>query len=226
LEQHIDAVIRILVGFLKAYVLAEWVKPYIITAGAIPQTSAVEVLIGVYAFNVYLYLNFAGYCDVMIGAGTLFGIQPPENFDKPFLARNISDFWQRQHRSLTLWLTDYIFTPTYKRILEVSTLKSHALWAANLSLILTMAVSGLWHGASYGFLVFGLIHGFYLVVYRSWDFLLTKQYGKKRIREWRERWWVHGLGIAITFNAVSFAFVSFQYGVREGLQIFARLLRL
>jgi alginate O-acetyltransferase complex protein AlgI len=227
LEEHLDAVIRILVGLSKAYVLAEWLKPYIL----LPYTNAAqlpigELLFGIYAFNIYLYLNFAGYCDVMIGAGILFGLRPPENFDKPFIARNVSEFWQRQHRSLTLWLTDYVYTPTFKRLLQSPRFKRYPSVAANLSLMITMIVSGLWHGTALGFLVFGLIHGVYLVIYRTWDNLLMRKFGRKRVREWRNRWWVHASSVFVTFNAVSFAFIFFQLGAREGLMVVARFLSL
>jgi D-alanyl-lipoteichoic acid acyltransferase DltB (MBOAT superfamily) len=225
LEHYLDAVIRILVGLVKAYVLAEWVKPFILLYGTHPADLPLgDLLVGIYAFNVYLYLNFAGYTDVMIGAGTLFGVRPPENFDKPFLARNVSDFWQRQHRSLTLWLTDYVYAPTFKKFLYTPHLRSHPLLANNLALMITMLVSGLWHGTSFGFLMFGLMHGAYLVISRTWDALLTKRFGKKRVRQLRRQLWAHALAIFITFNAVSFSFVPFQLGGGETVEIFTRLL--
>jgi D-alanyl-lipoteichoic acid acyltransferase DltB (MBOAT superfamily) len=224
LDHYLDAVIRVLVGLVKAYVLAEWAKPYIL----LPDADAAdwplgELLLGIYAFNAYLYWNFAGYTDVMIGIGTLFGVRPPENFDKPFLARNVSDFWQRQHRSLTLWLTDYVYVPTYKKLLTTPRLRSYPLFSNNLALLVTMLVSGLWHGTSFGFLMFGLIHGAYLAINRTWDALLVKRLGKKRVRRLRGQPWAVVLAIFITFNAVSFAFVPFQIGGAESLEVFGRL---
>jgi membrane protein involved in D-alanine export len=87
-----------------------------------------------------------------------------------------------------------------------------------------MLVSGLWHGTSFGFLMFGLMHGAYLVISRSWDVLLTKRFGKKRVRQLRRQLWAHALAIFITFNAVSFSFVPFQLGGGEAIAIFTRLL--
>jgi D-alanyl-lipoteichoic acid acyltransferase DltB (MBOAT superfamily) len=225
LEHYLDAVIRILVGLVKAYVLAEWAKPFILLYGTDTADLPLgDLLLGIYAFNVYLYLNFAGYTDVMIGAGTLFGVRPPENFDKPFLARNVSDFWQRQHRSLTLWLTDYVYTPTFKRFLSAPRLKTWPLLANSLALMVTMVVSGLWHGTSFGFLLFGMMHGAYLVINRIWDAWLKNRFGKKRVRQLRSQLWAHALAIFITFNAVSFSFVPFQLGGGETVEIFRRLL--
>ena len=225
LETYLDAIIRILVGFVKAYVLAEWAKPFTIALTQDPTARTTgELVIGIYAFNLYLYLNFAGYCDVVIGAGTLFGLRPPENFDKPFLARNISEFWQRQHRSLSLWLTDYVFTPTFKSLLETRRFAAHPLVAVSLSLMITMTVSGLWHGTSLGFLLFGLTHGAYLVVHRTWDAILNKQFGRKSVRVWRSRWWVQAAGIVVTFNAVSFSFVFFLLDAGTALRVLGQVI--
>ena len=224
-EHYVDAVLRILVGLVKAYVLAEWIKPYTGALSDDPADRSLAALItGVYAFNVYLYLNFAGYCDVAIGAGTLFGVRPPENFDKPFLARNVSDFWQRQHRSLTMWLTDYVFSPTFKSLLKTRWFVKHPLVAVNLALMVTMTVSGLWHGTSLGFLLFGLVHGAYLVLYRTWDTLLLRMVGRKRARDWRAHWWVQAAGVLITFNAVSFSFVFFLLDAGTAVRLLGRLI--
>jgi D-alanyl-lipoteichoic acid acyltransferase DltB (MBOAT superfamily) len=223
-EESFDAVIRILVGLIKAYVLAEWIKPYTELLTDNPTNRSIaDLVVGIYSFNLYLYLNFSGYCDVMIGAGMLFGVRPPENFDRPFLARNVSDFWQRQHRSLTLWLTDYVFTPTFKRFLEMPRLANHLLLAVSISLMVTMTVSGLWHGTTVGFLLFGLVHGGYLVLYRSWDAILTRAVGRKGASAFRGRWWVHALAVGITFNAVSFSFVFFVLDAQTAIRVLGRM---
>ena len=211
LEAHLDAVIRILFGLVKAYVAAPWVLPAALQPDQdLLALSLAGLALRCYAFWIYLYLNFSGYCDVVIGVGSLMGIRPPENFNKPFLARNISDFWLRQHRSLTLWLTDYVFTPTLKSALTSARGSRHPLAATNFSLMLTMLVSGLWHGTTVSFLLFGIVHGLWFVVYRTWDELLIRWIGRKRVREWRLHPLVHLGGIVLTFNATAFAFIFFQ----------------
>lgn len=209
-EAHLDAILRILLGLVKIYILAEWFHGRALR----PNTDLVELsLLGlfvkVYAFYFFLYLNFSGYCDVVIGVGSLLGVKPPENFNMPFLAQNISDFWLRQHRSLTLWLTDYVFSPLYKWSLSNRGLGSYRLLAANGALLITMLVSGLWHGTTLSFLLFGIAHGVYLVVYRTWDAFLTRRFGAQRVRAWRAKWPVRAVGIALTFNAAAFAFIFF-----------------
>lgn len=211
LEAHLDAGLRALAGLAKAYVLAPFVADY----GLQPDTDLLSLgLTGLFvqswAFWIYLYLNFSGYCDIVIGIGSLLGVRPPENFNRPFLARNISDFWQRQHRSLTLWLTDYVFNPLYRFFLTRPATTRHRLLAANLSLVVTMLVSGLWHGTTVSFLIFGLVHGLWFVVYRTWDHLLTTRLGRQRVKQFRQHPLVHAGGIVLTFNATALAFVFFQ----------------
>jgi alginate O-acetyltransferase complex protein AlgI len=210
-EAHVDATNRILLGLVKAYVLA----PMIIWSAFQPDTdltrlSALGWFSNSYAFWFYLYLNFSGYCDVVIGLGSLIGIRPPENFNFPFLARNISDFWRRQHRSLTLWLTDYVFSPLYKRWLTRRAFASRRTLLLCVCLMSTMMVSGLWHGTSLGFFLFGLVHGLWFVIYTLWEAALVRRWGRSGARAFRDRWPVRLLGIALTFNATAFAFVFFR----------------
>jgi D-alanyl-lipoteichoic acid acyltransferase DltB (MBOAT superfamily) len=223
-ESHLDAGVRILLGLAKAYVLA----PYFQTMALTPDTDLTAVsfphlALLAYAFWFYLYLNFSGYCDVAIGIGSLLGIRPPENFNKPFLARNISDFWLRQHRSLTLWLTDYVFSPLYKKLLTSGFTARYKLLAANLSLMATMLVSGLWHGTTFSFLLFGIVHGLWFVIYRTWDSLLTRRLGREGVQRFRERPLVHAGGILLTFNATAAAFVFFQVSSARVMEAFTHL---
>ena len=226
-EAHLDAVLRILVGLVKAYVIAEWIAPHALTDSpdllSLPHSA---LLLRIYAFYFFLYFNFSGYCDVVIGIGSLLGVRPPENFDKPFLARNISDFWMRFHRSLTQWLTDFVFSPTYKWALGQQFFASRPLLAVNLALMLTMTVSGLWHGATPGFLLFGLVHGLYFVVFRSWETLVHQRLGKQWLRRWRRNWFVDKVNMLLVLSAVAFSMIFFTLGARRGLELFGRLMGL
>ena len=227
LEAHLDAVIRVLFGLFRAFVLGAWIRPYMMTWGTdFSDASFLDILLQVYAFYFFLYFNFAGYCDVAIGLGSLLGVRPPENFNKPFIARNIQDFWLRQHRSLTLWLTDFVFSPALRTCLRSGAFRKRAATAVSFSLMLTMLVSGLWHGTTAGFLLFGLTHGLLLVIYHLWDTWLKKKWGKERVIRWRSNPIVAAGGIFLTFNSAAFAFVFFQLGAREGLQLFTTILRL
>lgn len=224
-EIYLDAVLRILFGLVKAYILARFFLPLALRPDTDLRTLSLLELAGqCYAFWLYLYLNFAGYCDVVIGIGSLLGVRPPENFSMPFLARNISDFWQRQHRSLTLWLTDYVFAPLYLKLLSTPVTGRHKLLSANLCLLATMLVSGLWHGTTVSFLLFGLLHGCYFVVYRTWDALLHRLLPRQGVERLRRNPVVVVTGILITFNATAAAFIFFRlhpYRIREALTALA-----
>jgi D-alanyl-lipoteichoic acid acyltransferase DltB (MBOAT superfamily) len=223
-ESQLDAVLRVLVGLVKAYILAEWCRAYALQPDTdLLSLSLLESAILVYAFYFYLYFNFSGYCDFAIGLGRLLGITPPENFNWPFLARNVADFWQRQHRSLTLWLTDYVFSPLYRWTLGRPRLGPNRLLGASAALMITMLVSGVWHGTTAGFALFGLVHGLYLVVYYLWDAMLTRRFGRRRIARWRAWWPVHAAGVALTFNATAFAFVFFQLDAQRLAEVLSCL---
>lgn len=225
LEAHLDAINRILFGLFRIYVLGAFLQPWIMSYSAGTESASIAiVLLQVYAFYFFLYFTFGGYCDVVIGLGSLMGIRPPENFNKPFLARNVSEFWQRQHRSLTLWLTDYVFNPVLKRSLSKGWLRGRRTAAVAAALGLTMIVSGVWHGTTLGFVFFGLAHGTFLITYHVWDSILTARWGRTRVAAWRQKPLVAASGILITFHATAFAFVFFQLGARKGLTLFMNLL--
>jgi membrane protein involved in D-alanine export len=223
-EAHLDAGLRVLFGLVKVYVLGAALEGIALQPGADVASLSIPALAGaLYGFYFYLYFNFSGYCDVVIGIGSLMGVRPPENFNLPFLARNIGDFWQRQHRSLTDWLTAYVFTPSYKWALGTATLSARPLVAGIFAIMLTMLVSGLWHGTSIGFLLFGLAHGLYLAIYRVWDHLLVARLGRRRVRAIRATWPARLIGIALTFNAAAFAFLFFRLGTPQLVSLVHRV---
>lgn len=216
-EAHLDAVLRILLGLVKVYVLADMFTSHVLPPGSgLIGLSAWDIMSAGYAFYFYLYFNFSGYCDVVIGIGSLMGVRPPENFNRPFIARNVSDFWLRMHRSLTLWLTDYVFSPFLKSTLQ-GRLGAYPLLATCLALMVTMLVSGLWHGATLSFLLFGLLHGFYLVIYRVWDTSMTRWLGRRRFSQIRNHWLARSVAVVITFNAVSLAYIFFTLDASKAI---------
>jgi D-alanyl-lipoteichoic acid acyltransferase DltB (MBOAT superfamily) len=148
------------------------------------------------------------------------GIRPPENFNKPFLSKNVSEFWLRMHRSLTLWLTDYVFSPTYKRALSSRILSAHPVTAMSYALLVTMIVSGLWHGTTASFLVFGIVHGIYLVIQRVWEAAISARLGRKKARELRQRLFYRFSSTLLTFHATAFAYVFFVLDLNRIVTMF------
>ncbi len=122
--------------------------------------SGLEVLAGVYGYALQLYFDFSGYSDVAIGSALLLGLKLPQNFNMPYAATNIAQFWQRWHMSLSSWLRDYVY-------FSFPGLRSA--WMPYLALILTMGIGGLWHGATWNFLIWGALHGVGLAICRAWQ---------------------------------------------------------
>jgi alginate O-acetyltransferase complex protein AlgI len=123
--------------------------------------SSVELAVAVYAYAIEIYCDFSGYTDVAIGSALLFGYRLPENFNAPYLARNLQDFWHRWHISLSTWLRDYLYVPLGGS--RKGTVRTYV------NLMITMLLGGLWHGASWTFVIWGALHGAGLAATRMWQ---------------------------------------------------------
>jgi alginate O-acetyltransferase complex protein AlgI len=126
-----------------------------------------RALLGLYAYFAYIYFEFSGYCDIVIVIGMLFGIRVPENFILPLTARNIQDFWNRWHISLSQWCRDHIFFPLM-RILGLNLPGIPMLAVSSLSITATFVFIGVWHGDSINWVVYGLYHGLGLSIWMVW----------------------------------------------------------
>jgi D-alanyl-lipoteichoic acid acyltransferase DltB (MBOAT superfamily) len=207
---HFDAVNRVLRGFLKKWVVAAVLARWALLPGeSIAGMGFGDVLLGAWLFYVYLYFDFSGYCDVVIGIGRLMGIAPPENFWLPFFSPNIAQYWLRVHRSLTEWLTDYVFHPLYTGLLRSRLFRGHRLASRNVAIAATMLIAGVWHGTTISFLLFGLVHALYQVVYRTTEHLLAGRLGAEGLHALRARpsWAV--AATIVTFVATASAYVFF-----------------
>jgi D-alanyl-lipoteichoic acid acyltransferase DltB (MBOAT superfamily) len=223
-EASVDAASRALRGYVKAFVLAPAIAPYVLRPGLpIERMGGLELMLAIYAFYVFLYLDFSGYCDVVIGVGGLMGIRPPENFRFPFLARDVSAYWLRVHRSLTTWLTDYIFTPIYRFTLGTDSIGGYRFLALSASLVLTMLVAGVWHGTTLNFVVFGLLHGVALVVVRAYEQVMVTRLGRAGFRKFTERPLITAAAVFLTYNFTSLAYVFFVLDVPESVRVVGRL---
>jgi D-alanyl-lipoteichoic acid acyltransferase DltB (MBOAT superfamily) len=223
-ETYVNAANRALRGFVKAFVLAPVVAPHVLRPGLpIERMGGIELLVAIYAFYVFLYLDFSGYCDIVIGVGGLMGIRPPENFRFPFLARDVSAYWLRVHRSLTTWLTDYIFTPFYRFALSSKGFGQYGFLALASSLVLTMFVAGVWHGTTLHFAVFGLVHGVALVVVRGYEQFMISRLGRAGFRKFAERPLVTAAAVFLTYNFTSLAYMFFVLDVHESVRVVERL---
>jgi alginate O-acetyltransferase complex protein AlgI len=223
-EAHLDAVSRVLRGMVKKYVVAEYLAAYALQPNAPVQTmSFMDLQVATYVFYAFLYFDFSGYCDIVIGVGCLLGVRPPENFNLPFLASNPSQYWQRVHESLTSWLTDYVFNPLYAAVLRSGWLGWHPLAATGLAVMTTMLVAGLWHGTTLSFVVFGLVHGLYLVVFRSYEHVARNFLGRQGLRTLRaSRAWLV-VSTIVTFHFTATAYIFFVLDFDKIMLVLDRL---
>ena len=159
--------------------------------------SALEILMAVYGYGMQIYCDFSGYTDVAIGSSLLMGFTLPVNFNRPYKADSIQDFWHRWHITLSTWLRDYLFIPLG------GSRGSNAMIYRNL--LLTMLLGGLWHGASWHFVMWGAAHGLMLALTRAWKTFRTSQ--GIDVEAWP---WYRPLMVFLTFQFVSFTWILFR----------------
>jgi alginate O-acetyltransferase complex protein AlgI len=198
-EQGGQALALIAVGLLKKIAVADYLSVNLVErVFDFPERySSLEVLIGVYGYALQIYADFSGYSDIAIGSALLLGFALPENFNLPYRAADLPDFWRRWHISLSTWLRDYVFfSIAGARIRNVK-----MLYAASL---LTMLLGGLWHGAAWTFVMWGLLHGLGLVVVRWWQ--NQKTFG----RTFRASRSATIISIFITFHFICLTWIFFR----------------
>ena len=151
---------RFAVGLSKKVIVADSVAPVVNSVFALhtSQLTTVNAWLGALAYTVQLYFDFSGYSDMAIGLGRMFGFQLPENFNRPYSASSITDFWRRWHMSLSRWFRDYLYIPLGGN--------RGGKWKTYRNLYIVFALTGFWHGANWTFLVWGLYHGTLLVIER------------------------------------------------------------
>jgi len=165
--------------------------------------TALEVLLAVYGYAAQIYADFSGYSDIAIGSAALFGYELPENFAAPYLASNLQEFWRRWHITLSTWLRDYLYKPLGgSRRGSVRTY---------FNLVVTMVLGGLWHGASWTFVVWGALHGCALAFTRMWQRARAAARagapdGVQAPPTGSVRW----IGVLLTFHFVCAAWVFFR----------------
>ncbi|MDG2111955.1 MAG: MBOAT family protein [Actinomycetota bacterium] len=149
----------IVLGLFKKVVIGDLMAVYVDQAfGRADTQGSVRLIIGLYAFAFQIYADFSGYSDIARGTSRLFGIELIRNFEQPYLSRSITEFWRRWHISLSDWLRDYLYIPLGGN--RGGTIRTYRNLAA------TMLLGGLWHGASWAFVVWGALHGIFLVIER------------------------------------------------------------
>jgi D-alanyl-lipoteichoic acid acyltransferase DltB (MBOAT superfamily) len=190
---------RIALGLVKKTVVAERIAQYVNPVFAdVSAHGGAPLMIAVYLYALQIYFDFSGYTDIAIGSARLFGIVSPENFDRPYTAANIREFWRRWHITLSQWFRDYLYIPLGGNRVAV--------WRRDLNVLIVFLATGLWHGAAWTFVVWGLIHGVYQLVAgrietAGW-FARFRQHTTVRVR--------FVIGTALTFHLIVFSWVFFR----------------
>jgi D-alanyl-lipoteichoic acid acyltransferase DltB (MBOAT superfamily) len=155
-----EGMFLIATGLIKKVVFADYLAVNLIDRVFDDPSaySSAEVMVGLYAYTLQIFCDFSGYTDVARGSGMLFGLQLPENFDRPYLAKSPAEFWRRWHMTLSTWLRDYLYFPLGGSKVPPA--------RAYFNLFLTVALVGLWHGAAWTFVLYGMLHGSAMVVHR------------------------------------------------------------
>jgi len=190
------ALLLIAIGLVKKLLIADYLANNLV--GRVFDTpalySSVEILAGIYGYALQLFFDFSGYTDIAIGAALLLGITLPENFKRPYLSVNLSEFWHRWHITFSNWLFVYLFDVLPKR-------RKLPMLSYAYAVLVTMTLGGLWHGISWTFLIWGVLHGLALGLVFAW----------KRVRRLPiQGWWAKVLGALLTFNFVCFTWIFFR----------------
>ena len=189
-------------GLFKKVVLADRLGIYVDTVyDDVYSYQGLPLILATYAYAFQIYFDFSGYTDMALGTARLFNINLTNNFNSPYLATSIADFWRRWHISFSRWILDYIFKPLQMQWRNARN------WGTAAALLVTFTVSGVWHGANWGFIIWGLLHGLYLacsVFYKPYQKKIHKALHlqeTKVLKIWQ---------IFVTFHLVAFAWVFFR----------------
>ncbi|AFH82689.1 DltB [Bacillus anthracis] len=197
---------RIFQGFLYKFIIAHLITTYLVKAVFANQDTLLSNVIFMYATSMQLFFDFAGYSAFVIGISYMMGIKTPENFNKPFLSRNIKDFWNRWHMSLSFWFRDFI----YMRFVFFATKKKLIKNRYTISYIgafLNFFIMGIWHiqgSAVAQYVIYGLYHAALFILF---DIFERKN---KKHKFWPNNKFTHVLAIVITFHVVCFGFLIFS----------------
>lgn len=202
-EEIGTAIFFIISGIIKKIVIADYIGINFVDRvfDSPLRFTGVENLLAAYAYLLQLYTDFSGYTDMALGISLLLGYKLTDNFNAPFKATSVADFWRRWHITLSSWLLDYLFKPLQMKF------RSMRNFGNALALLITFTVIGIWHGASWTFVVFGVIHGIYLATSVFTRKIRQSFYKKTGIGNWKSVKLVQWI---ITFNLVVFAFIFFR----------------
>jgi D-alanyl-lipoteichoic acid acyltransferase DltB (MBOAT superfamily) len=198
-ENIIEGSKRIAWGLFKKLVVADRISIYHASViGSSQFQSGGTILLACVLYTFQVYADFSGYTDIAIGSARMFGFDLMENFKRPLLAKSVSEFWRRWHISLSSWVNDYIFNPlVFKN-------RDWGIWGIFYGLIISFVVIGIWHGAAWNYVIFGLLQAIALIYE-----VITRK-ARKRISHKLNTILYNTISILVTFSFVTFSLIIFQ----------------
>lgn len=187
---------RVSLGLFKKFVLAFCLQKLFLTDF---RANGIYFFVELQLFYVWLYLDFSAYTDIAVGIGNLIGVATPENFNRPFLSRNIIDFWERWHISLSQFIRRNIFIPIQLHLMR-KTDAARPLLCAITAIMVTFVLCGLWHGLNLQFLIYGIVQAFGVVIAHLYGYFLQKRIGSKGMKTYRANPWIRTAAIVVTFE--------------------------
>jgi alginate O-acetyltransferase complex protein AlgI len=217
----VDGSMRIAVGVFKKFVVADSLALLAMEPTLIDRTdSALGLWLILYIYAFQIYLDFSGYSDVAIGIGKLYGLTLPENFDRPYLAPNIQQFWNRWHITLSMWFRGYYFTPLSRAMIRLNLPRYTDVFVAQLS---TMVLIGLWHGVTANFVLWGAWHGVGLFAFKVISDYTRRWHRNVTQQVWVKRVFLVG-SVFLTFHFVALGWVFFTLPTpADSLEMLTRL---
>ena len=198
---------RFVLGLAKKILFANLLGELVSGFRASQEQSVLYFWLGAAAFTLQIYYDFSGYSDMAIGLGSIFGFRFSENFNYPYIAGSITEFWRRWHISLSTWLRDYLYISLGGN--RKGRIRTYG------NLLLTMLLGGLWHGAAVRFILWGGLHGAALALHKLWMALVP---GAKATGA-QMHWWSRAAGIFLTFNIVCFGWLMFRAESMQTVQL-------
>ncbi len=189
----------IVVGLIKKLILADYISPYIDGIfNSIHTASGIQLLMACLLYPVELYGDFSGYTDIALGGACMLGFKLSPNFNRPFIAQTTAEFWRRWHMSLSFWVKDYLYLPLS------SGMRRWGQWGVFLSLSLTFAGLGAWHGAGWNYIIYGLIQG--LIIFYEMKTAMIRN----KIKNWIGNPLFTTLSILRTYLLFAFSLIFFR----------------
>jgi alginate O-acetyltransferase complex protein AlgI len=218
---------RLMIGFLRKFVIADTLALFALSANnAMLVKNPFWLWIMLIAYALMIYFDFSGYTDIALGLSACIGITLPENFDHPYLAQNLTLFWNRWHMSLTQWFRAYFFNP-FTRFLRSRKQKFSSTVIIAVTQISTMTLIGLWHGISWNFVFWGLWHGTGLFIHNRWVFIVQKIREKngEKTPNLKIHNYLSKVSVIFTFFFVAIGWIWFVFpDPQTSIQIFKRLI--